>query len=130
MVESISFIHHKCKHSHLLSVHGVPGAVLRFYKSIILKFSQLYKVGAIVMPTERMMKLRFREGNRLVQEHAVGKRQSLDRLHSAALHSPAPHQSGGSRFSHLRAQELCFRVSGPSHSGKAPEPALELLLLS
>ena len=29
-VESISFIKHKCKHSHLLSVCGVPGTVLRF----------------------------------------------------------------------------------------------------
>lgn len=81
-------------------VCGVPGTVLRFYKYIILELSpQRYKVGAIVMPIYQMRKLRFRKGNRRVQQHAVSWRQSLDWIHPADLQSPAPPIEGaGSMF--------------------------------
>ena len=73
-------------------VCGVSGAVLRFYKYVTLEFSpQPYKVDAIVVPIYQMRKVRLGEGNRLVQGHAVSKRQRLDWIHSAALQGPAPH---------------------------------------
>lgn len=59
---------------------------------VILEFSSLpYKVGAIILPFYQTRKLRLRGRNRLIQGHAVSRRQSLGWIHSAALPSLAPH---------------------------------------
>lgn len=129
MVESIRCINYKCKHSHLLSVRGVPGTVLRFNKYIILELSpQRYKVSSIVMPIYLMRKLRFREGNRLVRQQAV--RGRVWTRFTLKLDKVLLPLKGVGLGSVTLVHRSCALVSGQSHSRKVQESALELLLLS
>lgn len=126
-MESTNFINHKGKLSDFLNVCRVPSTVLRFYKYVILDFSpQPYKVGTIVRPIYQIKKLRLREGNRLVREQAVSKKQTsgLDSLCSFTR-SCCPSKEESSRINYLSAQKRCLCLRADSVK-KGPRTSLRI----